>query len=65
MDSDNDEFYDYYDQEAFKLLELENLIIKDLDATLMFKEELERYVYDNYLPFLKYFDMARLRDIFL
>lgn len=58
---ENDEFTPAQIQE----LELENYLIKELDATLEFKEKMEEYVYDNFLPFLKYFNMKYLRNMFM
>lgn len=56
---------DYFTGEQLAELELENFLNKELDATLKFKEHLEEYVYDNYLPFLKVFNISKLRNIFL
>ena len=56
---------DQEDEKQLAELELENFLNKELDATLKFKEHLEKYVYDNYLPFLKGFNISKLRNIFL
>lgn len=63
-DEDND-YDDMFTPEQLKELEFENFLNRELDATLEFKEQLEEYVYNNFLPFLKYFDMRILRNMFL
>lgn len=63
-DEDND-YDDMFTPEQLKELEFENFLNRELDATLEFKEQLEEYVYNNFLPFLKYFNMRILRNMFL
>lgn len=65
--SENDENMgeDGFTPSQLQELELEKFIMKELDATLEFKEKLEEYVYDNFLPFLKYFNMKLLRNMFM
>ena len=46
-------------------LALDNFLFRECEAALNFKEKIEEYVYDNFLPFLRYFNMSRLRDMFL
>jgi len=46
-------------------LTLDNFLFRECEAALNFKEKIEEYVYDNFLPFLRYFNMSRLRDMFL
>lgn len=61
----NEEDIDGYTPQQLEELELENFLLRESDATLDFKEKLEEYVYNNFLPFLRYFNMSRLRDMFL
>ena len=65
--SENDEKWgeDGFTHAQLQELELEKFLMKELDATLEFKEKLEEYVYDNFLPFLKYFNMKLLRNMFI
>ncbi len=56
---------DVFTDAQLEELEMDNFLMKELDATLEFKEKLEEYVYDNFLPFLKYFNMKRLRNMFM
>ena len=70
MDNDNEQYseedteYDCFTKEQLYELELENFLHKELDATLNFKEDIEKYIYDNYLSFST-FDFRKLRNIFL
>ena len=65
IEDTDEEDLDTFGAAQLEELSLNNFLFRECEAALNFKEKIEEYVYDNFLPFLKYFNMSRLRDMFL